>query len=551
MQAHQLLLHTLNYAITSFTALSEVQSTAYASLSRAGYAILTKPNDKTVYYMDIATGVVAQLNSLLLSRDIVDTTLYKTTLYYLTKDSRVFGLDLRTGLSTSVISDDRLLLDGDSKAYFIFIYRGRLYVAGAIGVAQMVGSTNYRGTASDAITLLVQKQPAFGDRPDITFTSDEDFTRVLPEAVSARPLTYSMKDLPVGLSFNAETRELTKSKNIQPGVYQVQYIAASQPVYLSDGTQVPGCSATQRFSITVGAPEREGGLCIPGETPACTFAQNTGVHICSLTNTGRQSVTPIGQLPAGVTLRQPQASSTIRRATPILNETGLQAQGFDLTQALSVNDLQLHLISYSDVIDVNTFVPTLQYRLFGCENEAPVSRLYYKREIATGPLARGHNPCGPGFAGGNQVNNPNWTGWRLLQLAYIDPDTETARVFEYNTATETLTELLGDSTFYTQQQVTTRVTPAQLRIDTAVLSLGNHAISVMQNSNTLSADVKITATSAEIDICRRLQAQPTTAQQVPLSILEEGGLLLPAVNLRATTDDQQFNIALPRATRND
>ena len=221
-----------------------------------------------------------------------------------------------------------------------------------------------------------------------------------------------------------------------------------------------------------------------------------------------------------------------------------------MTQALAVNELQLHLISYSDVVDVNTFVPTLQYRLFGCENEPPVSRLYYKREVATGPLARGHNPCGPGFAG-NQVNNPNWTGWRILQMAYIDPQTETARVFEYNTSTETLTELLGDSTFYTQQQFVTHVTPAQLRVDSGVASLGNHVVSVTQNSNTLSADVKIVATRGEIDACRQLQAQPTAAQLVPLSILEEGGLVLTTVNLRATTDDQQFNIALPRATKND
>ena len=73
----------------------------------------------------------------------------------------------------------------------------------------------------------------------------------------------------------------------------------------------------------------------------------------------------------------------------------------------------------------------------------------------------------------------------------------------------------------------------------------------MQNSNTLSADVKIVATRGEVDACRQLQAQPTAAQLVPLSILEEGGLVLAPVNLRATTDDQQFNIALPRATKND
>ena len=540
----QTLLATLNFAVTSFTVLSLAASTERATNEEDRYAVITLVGSASLFLLDL-TNYTTQPLPYGVAADVVDTEYYDNVLYYITKAGSLYALDMRTGFTSQPATE--VLNEPQSVFYRV----GSIFVNTSMGSYELdLAGTHLRRPNTFFANVKVRPAIQFGERADITFRSDEEFSEILPAVDYFEQVRYDLLDLPTGLHFNAETRELSKTAHIQPGVYQLQYKATGPTVTLTDGTVLPGITATQRFSITVGAPAAEGGLCIAGENPVCTFARNSGVHICSLINSGRQSVTPAGQLPAGVTLRQPQASTTVRRATPILNETGLQAQGFDLTQALTVNDLQLHLISYSDVVDVNTFVPTLQYRLFGCENEPPVSRLYYKREIATGPLARGHNPCGPGFAG-NQVNNPNWTGWRILQMAYIDPDTETARVFEYNTSTETLVELLGDSTFYTQQQFTTRVTPAQLRIDTAVLSVGNHAISAMQDSNTLTADVKIVNTAAEIDACRKLQLQPTAAQQVPLSILEEGGLLLNPVNLRATTDDQQFNIALPRATKND
>ena len=408
------LLHTLGFAVTSFSVLSRMQVTEVANNVPAAFVVLTKPDDAGLYIMTLATGVVEYCGLQLLAKTVVDTVYYDDSLYYITAEGELFALDL-------VRQESRRVFDRTFDTPQGLCVRGqRLYIntKNYLYESQNVGA--FRSPNTFFVRAKIQPRIVFGERPDITFRSDAGYTGVLPAPTYFESLTFEMKDLPAGMVFDPETRELKTTKNIQPGVYQVTYKATAPSSALLNSPDVPGCSAEQRFSITVGAPEAEGGLCIPGETPACTFARNTGVHICSLINTGRQTVTPIGQLPAGITLRQPQASSTVRRATPILNETGLQAQGFELTQALAVNELQLHLISYSDVVDVNTFVPTLQYRLFGCENEPPVSRLYYKREVATGPLARGHNPCGPGFAG-NQVNNPTgpvgvFCSWLILIL---------------------------------------------------------------------------------------------------------------------------------------
>ena len=543
--ATAVLLHTFGYALTSLSVLSHVQETAVSTNARARYAVVTKPNDATLYLYTFSNGVIEATSIRLQEANIVDSTYLNYRLYYLSRDGTMLAHDIVTNDTTAVFSKVF------KEPYGLCFRAQRWYIAQQSGLWESQNVDIPRRPNTFFLRAKVQPRLEFGDRPDITFRSDEEFKQVLPAIDYFEPLTYEMFDLPVGMSFNGNTRELTATGRIQPGVYQVQYRASAPSSRLIGSDDVPGCSAVQRFSITVGAPESEGGLCIPGETPTCTFAQNTGSHICSFLNGTESTNTIVGSFPEGVTLEQPKSSSVVKRATPILNETGLQAQGFESVNTIAVNELQLHLISYSDIIDVNTFIPTIQYRLFGCENDAPVPRIYYKREVATGPLARGHNPCGPGFAGGNQVNNPRWTGWRVSQLAYIDPDTQTARVFEYNTSTETLTELLGDSTYYAAQDVNIHRVPAQARVDTAVLGLGEHVVTVKDGANNLSETIKIVATSAEIDECRALQAQPTAAQLVPLSILEEGGLVLAAANLRATTDDQQFNIALPRAVKND
>ena len=198
------LLREFTSAITSFSVLSKIQDTEQATNSLARLAAITLAGDATLYMLDINTGVIQSTPVILESDNVIDSTYYNDRLHYLTKEGYVYAKNLIT------YTNEQLFAKQFANAHSIWFRNRRLYINTATETYESQDTGVPRLANTFFIRAKVQPRIVFGERPDITFRSDEGYAGVLPAPTYFEPLTFEMRDLPTGMVL------MPKLENLKP-----------------------------------------------------------------------------------------------------------------------------------------------------------------------------------------------------------------------------------------------------------------------------------------------------------------------------------------------